>query len=128
MTSFEPSTLFHLDDPETSRLAAINLDGSAVEQVMHAIVDLIHERGSLAAWELERLYGDLRGRRGWPVVAYYSVHRRTSELKKHVGVLVATGERVAPPNGKSAERLGLNHIDVLEAHARITRYMTKGKR
>lgn len=71
-TQFIPETLFHLDDPETSRLAAINLDGVASEQVCHAIVDLIDERGALAPWELERVYFDLRGRRGWPRIAFYT--------------------------------------------------------
>ena len=60
-----PDTLFHLSDPETSQNAAINLDGHATEQVCHAIVDLIHERGAMAPWELERVYHDIRGRRGW---------------------------------------------------------------
>lgn len=124
---FTPDTLFHLDDPATSEIAAVNLDGSATEQVMHAIVDLIHERGSLAPWELERIYHDQRGRRGWPIVAFYSVHKRASQLKKQVGVLRGTDERVAPPNGKAAERLGLA-CEVTHAHASITRFMSKGKR
>lgn len=123
-----PDTLFHLEDPSTSQTAAINLDGTATEAVMHAIVTLIDERGSLAPWELERIYHDQRGRRGWPIVAFYSVHRRASQLKKQVMVLRGTGEKVAaPPKGKPAERLGLA-FDATQCHAVITKYMTGGKR
>ena len=127
MTEFTPDTLFHLDDPETSQLAAISLDGNATEQVCHAILTLIDERGSLAPFELERAYFDARGRRGWPVVAFYSIHRRASQMKKQIGVLRGTGEKVAPPEGRRAERLGLA-MDITRAHAQITHYWTKGQR
>lgn len=125
MTSFTPDTLFHLDDPDTSRTAAINLDGTATEQVCHAIIDLLDERGALAAWELERVYFDIRTRRGWPVVAFYSIHRRCSQMKKQIGVLRGTGTRTNPPGGKAAEVLGLS-MHPTQAHATVTRHFTKG--
>lgn len=117
--------LFHLSDPEVA--AAATPDEAATEQVCHAIIDLITERGSLAPWELEELYWDHRGRRGWPLVAYYSIHRRASQMKRQIGVLRGTGERVARPGGKAAERLGLNGEPVA-LHAQIRRYMTNGGR
>lgn len=123
-----PDTLFHLDDPETSQAAAINLDGTATETVMHAIVTLLEERGSLAPWEMERIYFDQRGRRGWPIRHFYDLHKRASQLKRQVGVLRGTGEKVAPPTGgRSAERLGLA-FDATHCHALITKHMTGGKR
>lgn len=117
--------LFHLNDPEVS--AAATPDEVATEQVMHAIVDLIVERGSLAPWELEQLYWDHRARRGWPRVAYYSVHKRASQMKRQLGVLRGTGERATKPGGKPAERLGLNGEPTM-LHATIRRHMTKGAR
>lgn len=125
--SYAPDTLFHLDDPSTSQTAAINLDGTATETVCHAIVTLIDERGSLAPFELERIYHDVRGRRGWPIVAFYSVHKRASQLKRQIAVLRGTGEKVSPPNGKPAERLGLA-FDATHCHAVITKHMTGGRR
>ncbi|WP_157811268.1 hypothetical protein [Microbacterium lacus] len=124
MTTHDPQTLFHLDDPAVSREAAINLDGTATEKLMHAIVTLIQERGPLAPWELERAYHDVRGRRDWPIVGFYGVHKRASQLKKQVGVLQGAGDRVSPPVGKAAERLALT-VEPVEAHRRITEYMTK---
>ena len=117
--------LFHLTDPEVS--AAATPDEVATEQLMHAIVDLIVERGSLAPWELEQLYWDHRARRGWPTVGYYGVHKRASQMKRQLGVLRGTGERVAKPGGKPAERLGLDGEPTV-IHATIRRYMTKGAR
>ena len=126
-TQYVPDTLFHLDDPETSKTAAISLNGTDTEKVMHAIITLIDERGSLAPWEMERLYFDLRGRRNWPRRAFYDIHKRASQLKRQVKVLRGTGERVAPDNGRAAERLGLA-FDATHCHALITKYMTGGKR
>lgn len=119
------SELFHLNDPEVS--AAATPDEVATEQVMHAIVDLIDERGSLAPWELEQTYNDQRARRGWPRVAYYSIHKRASQMKRQIGVLRGTGEKVAKPGGKAAERLGLAG-EATALHAEIRRHMTKGTR
>ena len=118
-----PETLFHVGDPAVSREAAINLDGTATEKLMHAIVTLIDERGPLAPFELERIYHDVRGRRDWPQVGFYGVHKRASQLKKQVGVLQGAGDRVTPPMGKAAERLALT-VEPVEAHRRISEYMT----
>jgi len=119
--TFAPDTLFHIDDPDTSKLAAISLDGTATERVMHSVIAILAERGPLAPYEVERIYFDLRGRRDWPVVAFYSIHRRMSQMKKQVGVLVGTGERSKPPTGKAAERLQITTTPTA-AHAAITAY------
>ncbi len=122
--NFAPDTLFHLTDPEVSQIAAVNLDGTDTERICHIIVDLIDERGALAPWELERFYHDLRGRRGWPQAAFHTVHKRASQMKVQMAVLRGTGEKVAPPKGKAAERLGLT-MHSTQAHAAITRHFDR---
>lgn len=110
--------LAHRGDPEVSHTAAINLSGTATEKVFHVIVDMLAEHGPMTPAELERMYFDHQGRWGWPQVAFYSIHRRVSQLKKHAGVLVAVGRR------DGAQILGLAD-DARQAHLDITDYMSK---
>lgn len=110
--------LSHRTDPAVSVVAAINLSGTATEKVFHVIVDLLDAHGPMTPAELERMYFDNQGRWGWPQVAFYSIHRRVSQLKKHAGVLVAVGRR------DGAQILDLAD-DARQAHLDITDYMSK---
>lgn len=111
------AALSHRDDPTVSKIAAINLNGTATEQVMHAVVDLIDELGPQIPATLERAYRSRRMVNDWPQVAFYSIHRRISQMKKHIGVLEGTGHRES-----GAERVGLT-CDRMTAHTRITAHM-----
>lgn len=117
-----PDYLAHSDDPEESKLAAIRVaSGTASEQVMHAVVDLIVDRGPMTPDELASAYFRTRETRpdlGWPLVAIHSVNKRVSEMKKHIGVLGHVDRR----NG--AEVLGLVD-DRQTAHEDITDYWKK---
>lgn len=110
--------LHHRDDPDTSRTAAINLSGTATERVMHAVVDILDTHGPMTAAELERHYFQHQQVNDWPVVAFYSIHRRVSQMKKHVGVLIAVGRR------DGAQLLNLAD-NARQAHVDITEYMSK---
>lgn len=110
--------LHHTDDPETSRTAAINLSGTRTEQVMHIVVDLLDQRGPMTPAELEHYYFDHRERELWPLVAFYSIHRRVSQMKRQVGVLRAVGRR------DGAELLNLAD-NAAQAHIDVTDYMRK---
>lgn len=114
----DPFKLVHTDDPETSRTAAINLSGTRTEAVMHVIVDLLDHRGPMTPAELERHYFQHQQTQGWPQVAFYSIHRRVSQMKKQVGVLRAVGRR------DGAQVLGLVD-DAQQAHLDVTDYMRK---
>lgn len=108
----DPMTLVHLDDPEVSRIAAINLSGTATEKVMHVIVDLLAEHGPMTPAELERMYFDNQGRWDWPQVAFYSIHRRVSQMKKQAGVLIAVGRRDGAQLLNLADNARQAHVDV----------------
>ncbi|MFF7293161.1 hypothetical protein ACFY9N_11585 [Microbacterium sp. NPDC008134] len=111
------NALVHSDDPDVSRTAAISLTGTNTEKVMHAIVDLLEELGPQTPAELEHVYQSRRAKNDWPIVAFYSVHKRASQMKKHIGVLRGTGIRWG-----GAERIELA-AEPLSAHARITAHM-----
>lgn len=114
----EAFTLHHADDPDTSRVAAINLSGTATERVMHAIVDILDTRGPMTPAELEHYYFQHQAIRDWPVVAFYSIHRRVSQMKKHVGCLIVVGRR----DGAQVLNLSSN---VRQAHLDVSAYMRK---
>lgn len=109
--------LAHRDDPEVSHIASISLSGTATEKVMHAVVDLLAELGPQTPAELEHVYRSRRMVNDWPLIAFYSVHKRISQMKKHIGVIRGTGVRWG-----GAERVELAD-DALRAHARITAHM-----
>ena len=110
--------LFHTDDPDVSRLAAINLSGTATETIMHVVVDVLDQQGPMTPAELEQYYFQHMGVNGWPQVAFYSIHRRVSQMKKHVGVLIPVGRR----DGAQLLNLVSNAV---EAHADVTAYFRK---
>ena len=87
------NVLSHTTDPSTSREAAANLNPTATQKVMHVIVDVLDEHGPMTPNELEVFYFEHREQWGWPVIDRYSVKRRVSELKRHVGVLRGVGRR-----------------------------------
>lgn len=111
-------TLHHTDDPDTSRVAAINLSGTATERVMHAIVDVLDAHGPMTPAELERHYFQHQAVNDWPVVAFYSIHRRVSQMKRQVQVLIAVGRR----DGAQVLDLATNPR---QAHVDVTAYFRK---
>lgn len=113
------TNLAHIDDPDVSRDAAINLTPVAKEKVMHVIVDLIEDHGPLTPKELEKLYHRSRFVSDWPEIAPQSVAKRASEAKKHIGVLRGTKIR-----REGAEALELT-VDAMTARTRITEHMRR---
>ncbi|WP_136057293.1 hypothetical protein [Microbacterium sp. K24] len=109
--------LAHKDDPEVSHLAATGLSRTRTEAVMHAVVDLLDELGPRTPAELEHEYDARRARMEWPRMAPYNVHKRVSQMKKHLRVLRGSGIRDA-----GAERVELT-TDALRAHGLIKAHM-----
>lgn len=105
-------TLAHTDDPDVSKLAAINLSGHATEKIMHVVIDMLAEHGPMTPAELEHRYFQYRERWNWPVVAFYSIHRRVSQMKKHVGVLIAVGRKDGAQLLNLADNARQAHLDV----------------
>lgn len=112
--------LFHLGDPGVSETAAISLSGTDTEKVMHVIVGLLEELGPQTPAELEHVYRSRALINDWPMIAIYSVHRRVSQMKKHIGVVEGSGVRWG-----GAERVQLA-TDPLAAHGKITAHMQGG--
>ena len=109
--------LAHIHDPQVSYDAAYNLSPVASEAAMHLIVDLIARHGPLTPKELERIYGQRRFTEpDWPTVAPFSIAKRASEMKVHIGVLTGTGVR-----RERAEALALT-AEVMTVHTRITKH------
>lgn len=117
---FTPDRLSHRDDPEVSKITAISLSGTNTERVMHVVVDLLDELGPQTPAELEHVYRSRAAVNDWPMVAFYSVHKRVSQMKKHVKIVDGTKVRWG-----GAERVDLT-VPPLEAHARITAHMQGG--
>lgn len=120
MRPMEFTALAHTGDPEVSHIAAISLSGTNTEKVMHVVVDLLDELGPQTPAELEHVYRSRAAVNDWPMVAFYSIHKRVSQLKKQVGVLRGTGLRWG-----GAERVDLA-TEPLKAHAQITAHMQGG--
>jgi len=112
-------TLTHTDDPDVSKLAAINLSGHATEKIMHIVIDMLAEHGPMTPAELEHRYFQYRERWNWPVVAFYSIHRRVSQMKKHVGCLISVGRK------DGAQLLNLAY-NARQAHLDVSDYFRKG--
>lgn len=106
------NALSHTHDPEESRLAAINLSGNATQKVMHVIVDMLAEHGPMTPAELEARYFQFRERWDWPQVAFYSIHRRVSQMKKHCGVLIAVGRKDGAQLLNLADNPRQAHLDI----------------
>lgn len=117
---FTPDRLAHRDDPEVSKITAISLSGTNTERVMHVVVDLLDELGPQTPAELEHVYRSRAASNDWPMVAFYSVHKRVSQMKKHIRILTGTGVREG-----GAERLQLT-TEPLKAHGKITAHMQGG--
>ncbi|RBO73479.1 hypothetical protein DSP71_04810 [Microbacterium sp. H6] len=111
------NALAHTGDPEVSHIAAISLTGTNTEKVMHVVVDLLHELGPQTPAELEHVYRSRRAVNDWPQVAFYSIHKRVSQMKKHIRVLRGTGIRAG-----GAERVELA-MEPLRAHTHVTTHM-----
>lgn len=117
---FTPDRLSHRDDPEVSKITAISLSGTNTERVMHAVVDLLDELGPQTPEELEHVYRSRAAVNDWPMVAFYSVRKRVSQMKKHIRVVKPTGIRWG-----GGERVELA-TDAITAHGKITAHMQGG--
>lgn len=106
------NAMSHTHDPEESRLAAINLSGHATERVMHIVVDLLDRHGPLTPAELERLYFQGQAIGDWPQVAFYSIHRRVSQMKRQVGCLIGVGRRDGAQLLNLADNPRQAHVDI----------------
>ncbi|WP_404474779.1 hypothetical protein [Microbacterium aerolatum] len=106
------NALSHTHDPEESRIAAINLSGHATERVMHAVVDILDQQGPMTPAELEHHYFQHQQVNDWPQVAFYSIHRRVSQLKKHVGCLIAVGRKDGAQLLNLADNPRQAHVDI----------------
>lgn len=80
----------HRDDPITSHLAADKSQATA-PTVRDRVLQLIADRGPLAAFEVCDAYAERVRRAGWPHVHHESPRKRISDMK-HEGLLVETGE------------------------------------
>lgn len=87
-------------DPDTSMLAALQLDPDKVTDVKHAILVMLRA-APRCAFEVAIAYGRVGPVIGWPDIQPYSVHRRMSELKK-AQLIYDTGERRPTPDGRTA--------------------------
>lgn len=92
-----PPTLFdddrprvHAADPITSHLAA-DKSQATVHTVRDWVLQLLRDRGPLAAFEVCDLYAEQVRRAGWPKVHHESPRKRMSDMKRD-GLLVETGE------------------------------------
>lgn len=90
----------HTNDPDTSVLAALQLDPESVTDLKHAILVMLRAEPR-AAFEVAIAYGKVGPTIGWPDVQLYSVHRRMSELKKDQ-LIYDTGKRRLTPDGRTA--------------------------
>ena len=90
----------HTDDPDTSKLAALQLDPTAVGELKRAILVML-KPGPNTAFELRARYSKVAPLLGWPHVQPNSINRRLSELKKD-GLVFDTGERRETPDGRMA--------------------------
>lgn len=106
------NALSHTHDPEESRIAAINLSGHATERVMHIIVDILTLYGPKTPAELEHHYFYFQGINDWPQVAVYSIHRRVSQMKRHVGCIIGVGRRDGAQLLNLADNPRQAHLDI----------------
>lgn len=79
----------HQGDPVTSRLAAEKSQRTA-PTVRDRVLQLLADRGPMAAFEVCDAYADRVRRAGWPRVHHESPRKRISDMKKE-GLLVETG-------------------------------------
>lgn len=107
-------TMSHTHDPIESKTAAINLSGHATETVMHIVVDILTLYGPKTPAELEHHYFQHQQVNDWPQVAFYSIHRRVSQMKKQVGCLIAVGRRDGAQLLNLADNARQAHLDVTD--------------
>lgn len=106
------NALSHTHDPEESRIAAINLSGNATQKVMHIIVDILTLYGPKTPAELEHHYFQHQQINDWPQVAFYSIHRRVSQMKRQVGCLIAVGRKDGAQLLNLADNPRQAHVDI----------------
>lgn len=80
----------HRGDPVTSHMAA-DKSQRTVQIVRDHVLELIRERGPMAAFEVCDAYAKETRRAGWQRVRHETPRKRVSDLHKE-GYLVATGE------------------------------------
>ena len=79
----------HRGDPVTSHLAA-DKSQRTVHTVRERVLQLLADRGPMAAFEVCDAYAERVRRAGWPRVHHESPRKRISDMKKE-GLLVETG-------------------------------------
>lgn len=79
---------------------------------MHIVVDVLADRGPMTPTELEAHYFQHQATENWPMVAFYSIHRRVSEMKRQVGVLRGVGRRDGSQLLNLADNARQAHIDI----------------
>lgn len=80
----------HETDPETSHLAA-DKSQRTVHTVRDRVLQLLADRGPMAAFEVCDEYAERVRRAGWARVHHESPRKRMSDMKRD-GLLVETGE------------------------------------
>lgn len=96
------NTMSHSGDPETSRLAAIQIDPHASAQLKDALLILLDEKPRTAD-ELTSVYYHQAEFRRWPQMAdTHNVKRRLSELHSKHHVIRESGEKRPSRLGKAS--------------------------
>lgn len=80
----------HRNDPVTSHLAA-DKSQTHMLSVRERVLQLLADRGPMAAFELCEAYASQGKRCGWPPVHHESPRKRMSDMKRD-GILVDTGD------------------------------------
>ncbi|MFF9565774.1 hypothetical protein ACF1AJ_20665 [Leifsonia sp. NPDC014704] len=91
------SARVHRDDPSTSHLAA-DKSQRTVHTVRERVLQLLADRGPMAAFEVCDAYAERVRRAGWERVHHESPRKRMSDMKRD-GLLVDTGETRLNPEG-----------------------------
>jgi len=96
------NAMSHTNDPETSLIAAEQVDENDTARIKDALVVLLSERPSTAD-ELTIRYVNAAEFRGWPLVMdWHNFKRRLSELHTRHHVIRESGERRPSKRGKSS--------------------------
>lgn len=81
----------HRNDPVTAHAAA-DKSQRTVHSVRDRVLQLLADRGPMAAFEVCDAYAEQTRRADWPKVHHESPRKRVSELRKE-GYLIDSGER-----------------------------------
>lgn len=112
------NTMAHANDPETSRIAASQVDPHGSARLKHAIIDILAEAPRTGD-ELTAVYFRLAELNGWPRLGdAHSVKRRLSDLHTRHKVIRESGDRRPSAHGRPATVWELS-VGVDEARKRV---------